>query len=216
IPTKKPIILDLGCGTGISTRQLTSKKGVIIGCDRDAKMLNIALRYKRANISYKRGAAEKLPFVSGEFDAVTSFMAFHWFMNRKAITEIKRVLKPHGVLCIIQLRFARSTGLRIILERELKQKIPKKYKNSDEIIPFLTKNGFQVKRRVVKSHVKYTLTEYVRLLKSYSAWNYVPLKRRTEIENVAKMHFSKKLQNGYIRNVKDVEVIIGIKIVLKH
>jgi len=209
ITSKKPLILDLGCGTGISTRQLAHKKSsVVIGCDIDGKMLKAALRYKKSNISYKRAAAEKLPFPDDKFDVVTSFIAFHWFMNKEAVHEIRRVLKPHGLFFVVQPRFASfQKDFRIMLEREIKQKIPRKYKIGNEIIIFLNKNGFQTKRYVVKSDVKYTLDEYVNLLKSYSLWNYVPKPCHKEMENKLRMHFRSKLLNGYIRNVKDIEII---------
>jgi len=214
IASKKPLILDLGCGTGISTRQLAHKKSsAIIGCDIDGKMLKAALRHKKSNISYKRAAAEKLPFPDDKFDAVTSFIAFHWFMNREAVHEIRRVLKPHGLLSVVQPRFASfQKDFRIILEREIKQNIPKKYKIGTEIAVFLKKNGFRTEQHVVKSDVKYTLDEYLNLLKSYSLWNYVPKPRRKEMENKLRMHFRRKLRNGYIHNIKNIDVITATKL----
>lgn len=209
IHSKNPVILDLGCGTGISTRQLAREKSSVVGCDIDAKMLKVALQRAKGNISYKQGSAEKLPFADAAFDAVTTFIAFHWFMNRKAINEIKRVLKPKGALCVVQPRYLQvQKDFRIILERELRRKIPKKYKISTEIVPFLVKNGFRVKMQNVRSDAKYTLNKYVDLLKSYSLWNYVPEPRRKEIEKLLKAHFRLKLQDGYIRNIKNIEVII--------
>ena len=99
-------ILDIGCGTGKSTEPLITeapsklrKSLKVIGCDHDPLML----RYARAGadknglpIEYVSGKAEKLPFKSGQFDAVIAGTAFHWFANKKAFLEIKRVLKPGG------------------------------------------------------------------------------------------------------------------------
>lgn len=210
IPLKRPTILDLGCGTGISTRQL-SNIGIVIGCDADRKMLKVASQYLKPNISYENAKSEKLPFDNARFDAVTAFISFHWFMNKKAINEIKRVLKPNGVLCIVQPRFASfQKDYRMILERELRIKIPKKYKIASEILPFLNANDFQISCHVVKSNVTYSLPKYIELLKSYSLWNYVPISRREKIESMLKSHFKTKLRKGHIQNTKNIEVIIAI------
>jgi ubiquinone/menaquinone biosynthesis C-methylase UbiE len=209
IEESDPVILDLGCGTGISTRQLAKIRGTIFGCDIDSKMLKVA-RSNSTDVRYIEAQAERLPFENKMFDCVTAFIAFHWFMNKKSIRQIKRVLKRRGVLCIIQPRFVSfQKDYRIILEKELKLKIPKKYKTSAEIIPFLEANGFSVKKYMVKPTTKYTLNEYIELLKSYSLWNFVPTKRKKEVENLLKKYFRTKLRNGYIRNVKDIEVIIA-------
>ena len=210
IKSRTPVILDLGCGTGISTRQLTKSKASVIGCDIDKSMLKIARFSPKLNIKYVQGYAEKLPFENNKFDSVTTFIAFHWFMNKKAIRQIKRVLKPNGILCIVQPRFMPfQKDYRMVLEKELRHKIPKRYKQSKEILPFLKQSGFRVKRHVIKSNVKYTLNEYIELLKSYSLWNFVPMGRRKEIESLLKSHFQSKLVNGYIRNIKDIEVIVA-------
>ena len=67
LKTKKPLILDIGCGTGISTRQL-AKIGTVIGCDPDLKMLKAAKKDKSAGVKkYVVGLAEKLPFAEKFF-----------------------------------------------------------------------------------------------------------------------------------------------------
>lgn len=195
INSRHPNVLDIGCG-----------------CDIDRKMLKAALKRPLKNVCYKQGSAQKLPFSNAAFDAATAFIAFHWFMNKKAIREIRRVLKPQGILFIVQPRYAAiQKDFRIILERELRRKLPKNYKTGKEIIPFLDASGFKTRKRVVKTDVKYTINPYLRLLQSYSLWNYVPMPRREEMREILKMHFRKKLRNGFIRNMKDVEVIIATK-----
>lgn len=45
--------------------------------------------------------AYELPFEDETFDAITIAQAFHWFADETALTEIARVLKPHGRLGMI-------------------------------------------------------------------------------------------------------------------
>jgi len=86
---KDPRILDLGCGTGISTRQLNSL-GKVVGCDPDPIMLCSAREHEMGDITYVRGSAEELPFKDATFDVITAFASFHWFSNkRKALMKLK-------------------------------------------------------------------------------------------------------------------------------
>ena len=99
-------ILDIGCGTGKSTEPLLTeapKKFIknleVIGCDHDLLMLKYARSSadkKNLPIKYIFGKAEKLPFKDESFDAVIAGTAFHWFADRKAFSEIKRILKTGG------------------------------------------------------------------------------------------------------------------------
>ncbi len=96
VKSKVPLTLDLGCGTGISTRQLKENGFGVYGADKDLVMLEAAHR-EDTSISYFHVAADKLPFGSGYFDIVAAFTAFHWFNDEGSLIEIKRVLKQDGI-----------------------------------------------------------------------------------------------------------------------
>ncbi len=97
----KSAILDVGCGTGISTRQLAAHFPHIEGCDIDEKMIQKALEHKTPNIIYKVAPVNKLPFFSSKFGLVTAFGAFHWFCDSSSIREIKRVLCDEGYFIVV-------------------------------------------------------------------------------------------------------------------
>jgi ubiquinone/menaquinone biosynthesis C-methylase UbiE len=63
-------------------------------------MIEYALRQPCWNIAYSVGAAENIPYEEALFDAVTCFSAFHWFNANLALDEIRRVLKPKGLIAI--------------------------------------------------------------------------------------------------------------------
>ena len=90
-------VLDMGCGTGIATRQLANAAVNIIGCDGDKRMIAVARSHQQPSIDYVVGLADNLPFADQEFNVVTAFSAFHWFTDRTSINGIKRVLKKNGV-----------------------------------------------------------------------------------------------------------------------
>jgi ubiquinone/menaquinone biosynthesis C-methylase UbiE len=82
-------ILDHGCGTGLLSAFL--KREDLIGCDNSAEMLKIRGSGDLCDV-------EKLPYKDAEFDVVLSFSVLMNCKNpKKAVAELKRVLKPKSV-----------------------------------------------------------------------------------------------------------------------
>lgn len=95
-----PKILDIGCGTGISSRQLAEIGADVTAVDRDKFMVEQAVK-ENIDIKYYVAEAEHLPFADDTFDVVTAFSSFHWTKHEEALGEIKRVLKNDGVVFIV-------------------------------------------------------------------------------------------------------------------
>lgn len=213
IGQKEPLILDVGCGTGISTRQLAEKGGVVIGCDIDINMLTAALRHRHTNVAYVQGQAKTLPFRSGIFDAVTAFTAFHWFTDKRSLKEFKRVLKPTGLFCIVHPRNTSPYGkdLRAMIEKRIGHKTKNNYSDEafDEV---LTQAGFTCSHLpIVKQSTAYSLKTFLLLLQSYSVWNNVPQKLRPGLLRQLKNHYQPKLNNGYMIDTRDIEITVARK-----
>jgi SAM-dependent methyltransferase len=87
-------VADIGCGTGISTRQLAERGLDAVGVDPNEDML----AYARApdGPRYQRGEAAATGLPSAAFDLVTVAQAFHWFDVRAALREFGRILRPGG------------------------------------------------------------------------------------------------------------------------
>lgn len=87
-------ILDLGCGTGTLTTQLTNFAGTVIGVDSSYDMIEKA-RSQFNNIEFIVGDALNLPF-ENEFDVVFSDAVFHWIENHDLLLKnIHRALKDN-------------------------------------------------------------------------------------------------------------------------
>ena len=96
------IALDVGCGTGIVSRELAKKVRKVIGIDLSKDMIRQALKKdKTENFNpapeYIQADAQYMKFPGFTFDLVTARMSFHHIDNvEKAMEEIYRVLKRGG------------------------------------------------------------------------------------------------------------------------
>jgi SAM-dependent methyltransferase len=62
----------------------------------------LAAEQKLSNVSWKQGDVLPLPFPDGAFSLVTSRLAFHHFLDPKAVlAEMKRVCAPGGRVAVI-------------------------------------------------------------------------------------------------------------------
>src|SRR5579871_475317 len=99
-------LLDLGCGGGHLTFNVSPLVREIVAYDLSLEMLDVVARTARErclrNVTTQQGTVEKLPFGDGSFDVVASrFSAHHWHDLDAGLREAGRVLKPGGTLAII-------------------------------------------------------------------------------------------------------------------
>ena len=99
-------VLDLGCGAGHASFAVAPYAGTITAYDPLESMLEqVAAEAKNRghhNIGIGTGPAEQLPYTDAEFDWIISrYSAHHWTDVPKALTEIRRVLKPDGLIVLI-------------------------------------------------------------------------------------------------------------------
>ncbi|XP_064419499.1 putative methyltransferase DDB_G0268948 [Latimeria chalumnae] len=100
---KNPFLLavDVGCGTGLSTRLLAPYFERVIGMDVSKAQLGEAQKVPGFNnISYCISPAEALPLEDGSVDLVAAASAAHWFNTGAFMKELARVLKPKGCLAL--------------------------------------------------------------------------------------------------------------------
>lgn len=96
-------ILDLGCGTGGLTSQLTQLGHRVLGIDSAASMIAEAKR-RHPEADYQVQDALKMTD-QNEWDVVFLNAVFHWIANHQLLLHhVARVLKPNGVLVNLELR----------------------------------------------------------------------------------------------------------------
>jgi SAM-dependent methyltransferase len=93
-------VLDLGAGTGLLTQELLAAGHDVVAVDPSAEML-AELSERWPAVETRVGAAERIPLADGAVDAVVAGQAAHWFDVAPAAREMRRVLRPGGVVGLI-------------------------------------------------------------------------------------------------------------------
>ncbi|WP_336030189.1 class I SAM-dependent methyltransferase [Geodermatophilus sp. FMUSA9-8] len=90
-------VLDLGAGTGLLTDALLAAGHEVVAVDPSPEMLG-ELRARHPGVPTHVGGAEAIPLPAADVDAVVAGQAAHWFDPRPAAAELRRVLRPGGVV----------------------------------------------------------------------------------------------------------------------
>lgn len=95
-------VLDIACGEGYGSNLLSKIAGHVTGVDIDADVINNAKeKYLSKNLQFLTGSVDNIPAADDQFDIVVSFETLeHTGDHEKMASEIKRVLKPEGLLII--------------------------------------------------------------------------------------------------------------------
>lgn len=109
-------VLDVGCGSGVITRELAKQAypAQVVGLDastdllergKDAYTESIRRREdhpNRENVTFQEGNVYDIPFPDDSFDVVYARLLFQHLENPlEALSSIWRVLKPGGCVCIL-------------------------------------------------------------------------------------------------------------------
>ena len=98
-------ILDLGSGTAVLPMNLYDTGARFTATDIAENQIacgrQLAAARGMEHITFKVCSAEDTGFADNSFDAVTAVQCFQYFDAEKATDEIRRVLKPHGLFCMI-------------------------------------------------------------------------------------------------------------------
>jgi ubiquinone/menaquinone biosynthesis C-methylase UbiE len=100
---KHDTLLDIGCGTGLSSFMLGKEVGSVVGVDISPIFINIAEEKRQAsNVRFECTDILHLPFGDGSFDIVSSFLTLeHIYDVEGALSEMVRVVKPGGLVIIL-------------------------------------------------------------------------------------------------------------------
>lgn len=98
----KSEVLDLGCHSGLLTGRIANELGVAVtGLDISKSAIHYAQK-KYPHLKFKKADIQKgIPFPNHSYDAITAFDVLEHIPNlREVMQEIKRVLRPKGILLL--------------------------------------------------------------------------------------------------------------------
>jgi ubiquinone/menaquinone biosynthesis C-methylase UbiE len=97
---KDKVIVDIASGEGYGSYILSKIAKQVIGIDIDNKaVVNANQKYKANNLKYITGSADKMSLEDNSIDVLVSFETIeHHDKHHEMFQEIKRVLKPNGIL----------------------------------------------------------------------------------------------------------------------
>jgi len=104
--TGRERVLDVGCGPGHSTLPLGFGAREVVGLDLTAAMVReataLAQERRATNVRYQRGDVEAMTFPDASFDVATCRVSAHHYPDpRRALAELRRVLRPGGRLLLV-------------------------------------------------------------------------------------------------------------------
>jgi SAM-dependent methyltransferase len=97
--TDRPsLVVDLGCGTGLSTRAWAGRARRVVGVEANPAMLAEArAATPEWDIDYVEAYADATGLDEGSAAIVTCSQSFHWMEPTATLAEIGRILRPGGV-----------------------------------------------------------------------------------------------------------------------
>jgi SAM-dependent methyltransferase len=130
-------VLEVGCGRGGGSSYIARylKPARMVGVDISHNAIEFCRKVHRAaNLDYRHGDAEALPFPDASFDAVVNVESSFCYGSLDGfIAEVTRVLRPGGYLLLADIRLAGEvadldaamarSGLHLISRRDITQNV---------------------------------------------------------------------------------------------
>jgi SAM-dependent methyltransferase len=194
-------VLDVGCGPGTITNDLARlvPNGKVCGIDTIEDLVQLGREQARQklleNVEYRVGSATSLPFEDNAFDVVFAHQVLlHLPDPVSALVEMRRVVKPGGVIC------CKDADLRSILIYPENLEEPLKYFFTDLVVgPATVTDG----GRRLKSHALKAGFEKSKISFSSSVWT---LSKDEDREWFRKMYAARLDSAGEGRNITKDEI----------
>jgi SAM-dependent methyltransferase len=107
---RSDLVIDLGSGTGLSTRYWAPHARAVIGVEPTDSMRERAAAMGVDNVSYRKGFSHATGLPGGCADLVTCNQALHWMEPSSTFAECARVLREGGVFAACDYDWPPSTS----------------------------------------------------------------------------------------------------------
>lgn len=133
---KDKVVLDLASGSGFGTNIISKAAKTVFGIDNNAEAISYSKsNYSSSNTKFIQGDATAIPLEDASVDVAVSFETLeHVEEYEKFISELKRVLKPEGLLVLStpnDIEFPEGADFHVheFTNQELQKLVIKYFKN---------------------------------------------------------------------------------------
>ncbi len=166
--TSRPsLVVDLGSGTGLSTRYWAERAGRVIGIEPGEEMRQLAQALTSAeNITYQAGFSHATGLPDACTPIVTASQALHWMEPQPTFEEAARILVPGGVFAAFDYDWPPTTGCWQVdaayqecfqIVRDLEKKLPslgvKQWDKSQHLARMQASGCFRFTKEIVLHQV---------------------------------------------------------------
>ena len=96
------LVVDLGSGSGPSTRLWAERADQVVGIEPGEDMRRVAAaRTSAPNVHYQAGYGHATGLPDGGADIVTASQALHWMDPEPTFAEVARILRPGGIFAAV-------------------------------------------------------------------------------------------------------------------
>ena len=106
-----PVVVDLGSGTGLSSRWAATWSASVKGVEPNAEMRAVAESRPSPGVEYLSGLGHDTGLGAAMADVVTVVQAMHWMDPDPTLREVGRTLRPGGVLAVIDADWPPVSGV---------------------------------------------------------------------------------------------------------
>ena len=105
------MVVDLGCGTGLSSRWAAGWADRVIGIEPNDDMRAVAIARGTPDVEYRAGVSHATGLADDSADVVVAVQAMHWMEPTSTHAEVARILRPGGVFAIVDADWPPVSGV---------------------------------------------------------------------------------------------------------
>jgi len=209
-------VLDMGCGTGTSSRQLADRGFVVTGCDIDGRMVEQAqIESVNYAIEYIEAPANRVSRDDRSFEVITAFSSFHWFCDDSSVSELRRLLRDRGLLFVVnkndhsEIRTIIRDVVRAFSPPTISGRDAKRNYYPDQILEY---NGFDdIQEFTCLAVEKYSVQEALLYAQSTSVWNLVAEEFQGRAADAVARILESHARNGFVEQRLEIKAVSGYR-----
>ncbi len=222
-------VVDLGCGTGLSTLVWNGNCKKAIGVEPNDDMLNVAVKKTGDTLSFIKAFAHDTGLPDSSADAVVCSQSFHWMEPDSTLREVNRILRDGGVFATVDCDWPPVTLWQAENEymklydkvREIEKTIPDvrntfvRYEKKKHLANIESSGYFRYCREILFSNTeKISAERLINLLFSQGSLQTVLKKHPDMIENETEF-FREKIYNIFGDNELEAEFCYRMRVAVK-